>query len=211
MKSAARSFASVSASLEHYGGLLLTDTAFHHSWSFPPYDHCEAEGNSGTSGVHGKLETKRSQKESLFSGKTCRCGAVELGDLPAGTSWQTLFRNDFIAIPEIITELLRSPDQDGRLPEWHDHESKECTVQVSDSHSKYATVTADETLPTLSNAAVSQTNGHCSDVEVNQGAKHPSRSPLVCDPFLPKLKAVELANDLSCSILRIAFALSENL
>ena len=211
MKIVARSFASVSASLEHYGGLLLTDTAFYHSWSFPPYSHCEPESSSSANGVRGKLETNSSPKQScLFTGKMCSCGAVKLGDLPAGTTWQTLFRDDFIAIPEMITGLLRSKGRVGGVPDCHDHASEEVTVHVSDSN--YATVTADAALPTLSSAAVSHSNTHCSDVEArSKETRHPSTSPLVCDPFLPKLKAVELANDLSCSILRIAYALSENM
>ena len=33
--------------------------------------------------------------------------------------------------------------------------------------------------------------------------------PCVCDAFLPKLKAIEMANDLSSTLLRIAFSISE--
>ena len=33
--------------------------------------------------------------------------------------------------------------------------------------------------------------------------------PLVCDPFLPKLRAIETANDVASTILRISFSVSE--
>ena len=123
MHSVARSFASVSASLEHYGGLFLTDTAFHHCWSFPPYQYCEQEGSSA---LCGKLETKESVlKQNLFDGKTCCCGAMKLRDLPAGATWQTLLRDEFVAIPEMITKLLDSQGHiSDNLPGMHDHGMK---------------------------------------------------------------------------------------
>lgn len=206
MHSVARSFASVSACLEHYGGLLLTDTAFHHCWSFPPYQYCEQEERSG---LCGKLETKESVlKQNLFDGKTCCCGAVRLRDLPAGATWQTLLRDEFVAIPEMITKLLDSRGHiSDNLPGVHDRGMKADTMLTPDTQcASAASYSKDKD---LSSAAV-HSNAQHSGVEA-VGREIGLRTPSLCDPFLPKLKAVELANDLSCSILRIAYALTENM
>lgn len=207
MQSVARSFALVSASLEHYGGLPLTDTALHHCWSFPPYQYCEEEGSSD---LCGKLETKESSvlKQNLFDEKTCCCGAVRLKDLPPSATWQTLLRDEFAAIPEMITKLLDSRGHIGdNLPSLHDCGMKADTILAPDTQCASGSNYSKDKL--LSSAAIHSNTHHSSVEAVGRGIG--LRTPSVCDPFLPKLKAVELANDLSCSILRIAYALIENM
>lgn len=102
----AKVFSSVARSLEHHGGLVLTDSTLHHCWSFPPYDWC----------------LDMAEKNSYFNtSKQCNCGSYMISELPAGTSWLPLHGFYGVAddiIPESIASLLSAnnskspPDKD---------------------------------------------------------------------------------------------------
>ena len=71
---------------------MLTESAFHHCWSFPPYEWC--------------LEMPDS---SCFSTrKSCNCGSYCVSDLPVGTAWipvsGTCATSDIV--PERLSTLL---------------------------------------------------------------------------------------------------------
>ena len=86
-------FSQVAQSLEHHGGLTLTDSSLHHCWSFPPYDHCEDMPDDS----------------ACFSAqKQCNCGGYTISDLPAGSEWLPVQSTcAFVdVIPARITLLL---------------------------------------------------------------------------------------------------------
>ena len=204
MRSIAEAFAAVASSLEHYNGLTLTDTTFHHCWSFPPYEYCEAVYTS-------KCGDSELPLQVVTPVKNCCCGAVKLSDLPAGCEWKNLHKGNLSAIPEAITGLIRST----KSLQLQDDDSNEAPTEniASRSSCKYSQgdrstlvepgegSKMNEQLPQVVQASDAEGTGQALN----------STWPSVCDPFLPKLRAVELVNDLACTVLRIAYALTETI
>ena len=155
-----RGFATVALSLEHHGGLTLTDLTVHHCWSFPPYDFCEA--------VHAS-EADRNHLQATFATKTCCCGRVSLSELSTCCKWWNLHQGSLQVFPEVIEDILIG----GKLPRNQQAKKTEATSINSTEKEMYI---QQEPLPTVDS---------------------------ICDPFLSKLEAVELAGDLSSAILRI--------
>ena len=177
MKSVSVCFQRVAVSLEHNGGTVVSDSASHHCWFFPPHgwssvglEKMETErervGN-GCSGVVDKgvwkcVDKKTDGEEMVesvrVSDKTCGCGCMKLSDLPLTTKWVPLGTDNCSSfVPDSVQLALRK----------------------------------------------------CHSLGVTECAIESRHYPLVCDPFLPKLRAIETANDLASSILRISFSVSE--
>ena len=200
MRNAANSFAVLASSLEHFGGLSVTDSVYHHCWSFPPHDYCEAVFADDVNGKSGDFPAG-------FEGKTCCCGAVKLSDLQARCSckWQTLTRHGFSPIPEAIQGLLsKAQSHDGLTCETGSNASNG-GVHGSTS----SPVEANFHGNSLSKSRTSQSPGEVADDGDADAAN--LGIPDVCEAFLPKLKAVELAGDLVCTVLRIAYVVSERM
>ncbi len=69
----ARCFEQQALALEKHGGQVLTDSAVHHCWCFPPPPLC----------ANGPLR-------DASRNKRCNCGAVSLSCIPADASWTAL-------------------------------------------------------------------------------------------------------------------------
>lgn len=203
LRNAASTFAALATSLEHFGGLTVTDSVYRHCWSFPPHDYCEAAfADSGMSG----------EVLASFEGKTCCCGAVKLSDLQACCSceWRTLHRRGFSPIPEAIQGLLklkrRAQSRDGLRCETDSNDTL-----VSSNSAVRGSISS----PVEANFhGIGSSTKLCCTFEQSPGeATHIDTAdlgtPAVCEAFLPKLKAVELASDLVCTVLRIAYVVSE--
>lgn len=87
--------------LEHDEGLLLTDTAFHHCWSFPSLDQCWDLGPDSV---------------AFSKDKSCNCGRFRVSCIPPGSSWRQIeHHNDTVQIiPDRIAELLNSSSKRDR-------------------------------------------------------------------------------------------------
>ena len=89
-------FSRLASSLEHHGGLVLTESVFHHCWSFPPYDWC----------------LDMPEDSSCFSArKCCNCGSYCVSDLPLGTIWipvSSASRGTQDIVPDRLSDLLRN-------------------------------------------------------------------------------------------------------
>lgn len=164
MKSVAKSLHMVAASLEHYGGAVLTESSFHHCWFFSPeeagYHPHERQWPWKDMEGEGGRELAR---------KTCSCGCVRLSDLPHDCEWSSLGDSRCLSLV---------PDSVRRHYSMRDEEFK---GDVGPRMKRHSTSTRHER----------------------------EDFPLVCDAFLPKLKAIETANDLSSTILRISMSISE--
>ena len=99
MKDTANMVASVlrktATRLEHNEGLLLTDSAFHHCWSFPPVDQC----------WDLPLDSP-----ILRQNKRCNCGQLRASLIPTKSSWQLVDSHDEAVqiIPDGIVKVLKS-------------------------------------------------------------------------------------------------------
>ena len=125
---------------------MLTDTTFHHCWSFPPYLHCdplpsspqsqtglnetgtvERDTGRGGAGIRGGVE-------GVFVGKTCCCGAVSLDRLPATCAWKCLTRGELSVIPDAINDLIgKREDSSSNVGERFDNAVDERGNDVNDS------------------------------------------------------------------------------
>ena len=88
--------------LEHDEGLLLTDSAFHHCWSFPPIDQCwELPLDSPV----------------LSQSKTCNCGQLRVGLIPTGSSWKLVDSHDEAVqiIPDGLVKMLNSSSESKKM------------------------------------------------------------------------------------------------
>lgn len=190
---------------------MVTDSEFHHCWSFPPYDYCEPAQTSDGWGNESSL------KDTL-AGTTCCCGAIRLTDLPRRCEWHCLhaYQRDFTVIPDEIKELLAF--QAGNSPYQHQTQREEqtdndCNVVTRDGGNKHSLSEASSGNVSLGKSMQASLQTEKQRV-ISSGLEHKERVlelPSVCDPFLPKLNAIELSNDLASTVLRIALAISERM
>lgn len=81
--------------LEHDESLLLTDSAFHHCWTFPPIDQCwDLSLDSPV----------------LSQSKRCNCGQLSVSLIPTGSCWRLVDSRDEAVqiIPDAIVKMLNS-------------------------------------------------------------------------------------------------------
>ena len=180
MKSVGSSLEAVAASLEHHGGTLLTDSLFHHCWSFPPeQDDCLTPAAAAGDREKMKLVEEEEEEdddevtemEEISEEETCGCGVLKLSDLPSNCKWNVLGNNEGCSfVPDSIRHYLKRATGSCASA----REKKERDTEI---------------------AGVPQTSSHL--------------FPLVCDPFLPKLRAVETASDLASTILRTSMCITD--
>ena len=188
---------------------MLTDSSYHHCWSFPPHDWC---------GAVFAGDGERGDFQADFTGKTCCCGAVKLSELPASCKWQSLHMDGFSAIPEAIQDLLKPKSK----AQSHDG-LESCATEfgenfVSTIGSGVHYNTAMEVNYNGTGLSKTGTKSHSASLDEVVAVAESRDSdaanlgtPDVCDAYLPKLKAVELAGDLVCTVLRIAYVVSERM
>lgn len=163
MKSVANSLHAVAASLEHYGGTVLTESSSHHCWFFPP----EGTGYHPHERPAPWKDMEGEGGEELA--KTCGCGCVRLSDLPHDCEWSSLGDSRCSSlVPDSVRGhyLMRDAEFKADIGS----RMKQCGTSLHHERAGF---------------------------------------PLVCDAFLPKLKAIETANDLSSTLLRISMSISE--
>ena len=237
MRSVASSLQAVALSLEHHRGTVLTDSSSHHCWSFPPenwghtplvtnMEQRRQDATGKENFCHAVMKQAVSERlEVSGSGMTCGSGAPTVcstqpvpltpgGKRSSDNRRGRCSENSDVCGEEPKGEYLTTERQGeerllalektcgcGRvrltdLPpesEWSPLGDSECSTYVADSIKLY-----------VKRAAEIRT-----DLAQTKTASEASSFPLVCDAFLPKLKAIETANDVASTLLRIALSISE--
>ena len=221
MRSVAASFQRVAVCLEHWGGTVLSDSSSHHCWFFPP-------GNWTSPGGCGEGEVQRERTKD-----TCR---FSVGSERKGESSSVLVGNSFSEHGEKQSHPVPADNsqENKHLPSrfsglgtgdagWKDGGTREEVVCPSEKTCGCGCVKLSDLPP--SNQWIPLGAERCSvsllesvqlaleraRPEVASSAKDAASTPFpsVCDPFLPKLRAMETASDLASTILRISFSVSE--
>lgn len=227
MKSVAISFRAIAAGLEHHGGTVLTDSSSHHCWFFPPECHTATQivGNRyhrddkshhsarcvGVGARNVSSSSSRTVKNSISSktsaplrldkkqldndnGEECSgcsgvCGGETGGELRKEEEQLRREESRFASENTCGCGCVRLSDLPSTC-EWISLGDNKCSTFVPDSIKhclKSATMNSIQTRNSVETKSF----------------------PCVCDAFLPKLKAIEMANDLATTVLRIAFSISE--
>lgn len=208
MKSVAKSLCAVAASLEHYGGTVLSDSQFHHCWFFPPEDCVVPVTQQRDDKMSENHRTARSQggrvsSDQFIENSPCyeasipwRLGKMEMTtdeERGGGEQEKQLQREETLFGLEKTCGCghLRLSDLPS-MCEWASLADAQCSTFVPDSIRQ----------------CLERATKENDSIDTSSAAAKQS-SAFVCDAFLPKLKAIEMASDLASSLLRVAFSVSE--
>ena len=235
MRSVATSFREVAKSLEHHGGTVLSDSSYHHCWFFAPEDcmeplvghekHMTTEKtdyssmtkDNGDRGDNGTISGQFAENRHNFqvSPLPVCCGeqvsSTERGKVSEGTSECGEMTGS--------RSKLRNEELPRRKEKWCVSE-KACgcgCVRLSDLPSACEWIPlGDDKLSLYVSESIKECLKRAVDESAERdGAQRRSEGteinpfPCVCDAFWPKLKAIEMANDLSSTLLRIAFSIEK--
>lgn len=207
MKSVAKSLCAVAVSLEHYGGTVLSDSTSHHCWFFPPEDSVvpvvgggkrqrddKTSENHFTAGQGGRVSSDQfiKNRPSYQASIPQRLGKMEITtDEERGEQREETF---FGLEKTCGCGHLRLSDLPSTC-EWTSLADAQCSTFVPDS--------IRQCLEGATKESDSVDRSSPAALETKQSLA------CVCDAFLPKLKAIEMASDLASSLLRVAFSVSE--
>ena len=207
IKSVARSLQSVSVCLEHHGGTVLSDSSSHHCWFFPPEDTSlqPAAGEGGPTRSDGRWSDTGSVKDKRESVRGGCVGPKDRIPHQAASLTRPVSSSEGSGLcSTVYNERWRSLKTCGcgcvrllDLPptcKWIPLRDDRLSMYVPDSIKQCLK------RPSTEDSSSGQTCG---------SSKEKLPFPCVCDAFLPKLRAIETAGDLSSTVLRIAFSISE--
>ena len=194
VESVASGLQSVAASLEHYGGAVATDSSSHHCWFFPPggdwlecsEEEWRGEGDGGGGGGGEGGWGGRGGGVGGGGGKEGGGGGGGGGGRRNVSGRQKTCGCGCVKLADLPQNCAWSPL--GSIG----HASF-----VPDLIQRFAAAAL---------GGVSMATGDQANVP-----EHGWRDscPVVCDFFLPKLRAIEATNDLSSTILRVAVSISD--
>ena len=217
MRNVATGFQRVAVCLEHHGGTVVSDSWSHHCWAFPPDNWVHPGGGGESKTVGDRVMRNRCHfpagGSKISAGITAR-DSVSGGKGQCAPADKKQERASRYSDSERVEGTLRGEESKERV--FH----KEDTLEVDEGDFQSGKtcgcgcVKLSDLPPTAKWIPLGADN--CSVFIpdfVRQRLENTPRDsvlsrpvfPLVCDPFLPKVRAIEAANDLASTVLRISF------
>jgi hypothetical protein len=216
MRNVATGFQRVAVCLEHHGGTVVSDSWSHHCWTFPPDNWGHPGGGGRESKTVGDVTRNRcpfpARGSKISAGVTAR-DSVSGGKGQCAPADKKQQRASRYSDSERLDATLRG-GEGSKETVFHEEDTLEVDegalrsgktcgcgcVKLSDlpPTSKWIPLGADNCSVFIPDFVQQQ----C--LEDTPVLSRPV-FPLVCDPFLPKVRAIEVANDLASTVLRISF------